>query len=455
MDTFINSIKINDDINNNMCELEFIDTIESCYHLIDSIIINNPMIYSKPEFNTIIIDYVYNILVIQFENININTKIINIVIKHAISYYHSYINPRRSYTDSVILHKPNTEYISKKINYIKNIPQPEQRTNEWYLFRYNLLTASNIWKAYGSEKTKNQLIYEKCNPINIEKYNTINMESSLHWGQKYEPISIEWYEKKYNTIISDFGCIPHPKLSYIGASPDGINTDSRSDRYGRMLEVKNIVNREITGIPKMEYWIQMQIQMEVCNLNECDFLETRFIEYDNYSSFINDGDFNNSETNCTKGIIICFIKDDKPFYIYAPMYISRSDYDEWERETMEKYKNLVWLKNIYWKLDEISCVLVLRNKFWFNSTKYMLENIWDNILYDRKHGYEHRAPNRKKKLTSSSPNIVCNIILETDNSEIKETNNSEIKETDNSEIKETNNSLSNKENKKNVIIIDI
>ena len=50
-----------------------------------------------------------------------------------------------------------------------------------------------------------------------------------------------------------------------------------------MLEVKNIYNREIRGIPKEEYWIQMQIQMETCDLDICDFLETRFLEYFNYN----------------------------------------------------------------------------------------------------------------------------------------------------------------------------
>ena len=53
-----------------------------------------------------------------------------------------------------------------------------------------------------------------------------------------------------NTKISDFGCIQHEKYNYIGASPDGINTDPNSILYGRMLEIKNIVNRDITGIPK-------------------------------------------------------------------------------------------------------------------------------------------------------------------------------------------------------------
>jgi flagellin-specific chaperone FliS len=87
------------------------------------------------------------------------------------------------------------------------------------------------------------------------------------------------YEHMYQTKIDDFGCIQHPENDFIGASPDGINIDlSNKERFGRMLEIKNIVNREITGIPKEEYWVQTQVQMETCNLDECDFVETRFKE---------------------------------------------------------------------------------------------------------------------------------------------------------------------------------
>ena len=54
----------------------------------------------------------------------------------------------------------------------------------------------------------------------------------------------------YHTQIKDFGCIQHSKYKFLGASPDGINVDPHNERYGRMLEIKNIVNREINGIPK-------------------------------------------------------------------------------------------------------------------------------------------------------------------------------------------------------------
>jgi hypothetical protein len=41
-----------------------------------------------------------------------------------------------------------------------------------------------------------------------------------------------------------------------------------------MVEIK-IYTTERYGIPTDNYWIQMQFQMEVCDLDECDFFETR------------------------------------------------------------------------------------------------------------------------------------------------------------------------------------
>ena len=78
------------------------------------------------------------------------------------------------------------------------------------------------------------------------------------------------------------------------------------------IEIKNVVNRVINGVPKKEYWIQMQIQMEVCDLNECDFLETRFIEYDSYQEFCNDGDSYITSDGKLKGMILMFYENHCP-----------------------------------------------------------------------------------------------------------------------------------------------
>ena len=135
-------------------------------------------------------------------------------------------------------------------------------------------------------------------------------------------------------------CIPDQNYYYLGASPDGINVDEKSPRFGRMLEVKNIVNREISGIPKKEYWVQMQMQMGVCQLNECDFLETRFYQYETKDEFYSDGDFNTSEDGKMKGIFIYFIKDGKPYYEYPRIGLTKNEFQKWEEEVMLAHRSL-------------------------------------------------------------------------------------------------------------------
>jgi hypothetical protein len=55
------------------------------------------------------------------------------------------------------------------------------------------------------------------------------------------------------------------------------------------------------------------------------------------------------------------------------------------------------MKDYYWKLDIVSCVLVCRNKQWFKDNINELAEIWATIVKERVSGFEHRAPNRKSK----------------------------------------------------------
>ena len=276
--------------------------------LITEYISTNPLDFYYENFNSVLLESIYNLAYIQIKNAyldNISDELL-ILVEKTITKYFTYILPNRSYSIHNVKYKPNIAIIKDKLHYLTNVPQPDQRTNEWYIFRHECLTASSIWKAFSTQGNINQLIYNKCIPLDVNKYSNVNLESPLHWGQKYEDVSIQWYENSFKTKVDDFGCIKHKNIPYLAASPDGINTDETSDRYGRMVEVKNIVNRKINQIPKFEYWIQMQVQMEVCELNECDFLETRFIEYDSYNDFINDGTFNYTKNNKHKGVCILF-----------------------------------------------------------------------------------------------------------------------------------------------------
>ena len=283
--------------------------------------------------------------------------------------------------------------IEKAIIRINEFPVQAQRSTEWYTLRYDRFSASNLWKLFGSPSQLNSLIYEKCKGIDIQNgtnhSNDVLMPNARNWGIKYEPVTVQVYEDMFKSKVNtNYGCLPHPTLP-IGASPDGIVTDPTSDRYGRLVEIKNIVNRDIDGIPSEEYWIQMQTQLEVCQLEICDFVETRFKEYPNFECYIKD------ESVQYKGIILFFLAKNTEMnqskYVYMPLSII--DVEEWIEKTSEELKDshILYDKN-YWYLDEISCVEVERNSVWFEGAIPTIRSNWDIVLKERKEGFSHRAP---------------------------------------------------------------
>lgn len=379
------------------------DFLEMVLHLMEEYVTDDPMAIAEPSFHTEFLDETYEMLMSQLghELWRYNDETIMDRLDEISEIFYASFMPRRSYPTTLILNNHiNTKNITEKIALLRNKPQPTQRTAEWYEFRHNLLTASNAYKSFMDGSELNQLIFEKCQPLHIpdpEKVTMVNVDTTLHWGQKFEPLSIMIYEDKYETKIEDFGCIQHGTYSFLGASPDGINVNKKSLRYGRMLEIKNIVNREIDGVPKLEYWIQMQLQMETCDLDECDFLETRFVEYEDEAAF--DEDTAQAEY---KGLIMYFTHEGRPVYKYAPLHLSRHELSAWEADQHEKTEH-TWIKNIYWKIDEMSCVLVQRNPRWFQDNIATLQDVWKTIEYERVHGYQHRAPVKRTNKTNNQP----------------------------------------------------
>jgi hypothetical protein len=212
------------------------------------------------------------------------------------------------------------------------------------------------------------------------------------------------YETLFSAKVEEFGCIQHTEYPFIGASPDGIVTNIESDRYGRMIEIKNIVNREITGIPKEEYWIQTQIQMETCGLEECDFLETKFLEYNDTDSFYAD------EEHDYKGVILHFVRinsfeNTEPIYKYMPISVKpdKEMVDDWIQQSKEELRKdgLALFNTIYWYLEEMSCVLIKRNSAWFSAAIPHIQRTWEIIQTEKVTGYEHRASKSARNRMSS------------------------------------------------------
>ncbi len=351
--------------------------------------------------------------------------------------------------------------IDRKLAFLNSCPNPPQRSQEWYDSRYDALTASNIWKALGSEAQRNSLIFEKCKPYDqfvaeCSKHANLSTENAMHWGIKYEPVTVHIYEHKEQTRVStSYGCIRHPDYPFLGASPDAIVVDPKSPKYGRMVEIKNIVNREITGVPLEHYWIQMQTQMEVCDLDLCDFVETQIREYGSSTEFYSNSSNRSHEY---RGVVIRFTErltvdeaierrvnnttNHPAFYDYlsvleqngqeqkqeqkqthnhmSVLFQNGQDQDQlqtqiesWIRDRKLHYlENYVAYQISYWYLDKYSCVEVPRNVAWFDAVLPAITECWETIQREKQEGYDHRAPksnaNRKKNAGGNGPLIQIN-----------------------------------------------
>ena len=381
---------------------------ESVYLIIDDFISNNIGEYRYKDFTHRLFEHTYHILEILHDNTDFLIELnLSELIDEGIYSYFEFYGVKRSETTKITTPKNKRPY-SQILKNINKKDTHQQGTLEWYQFLCNHITASRAWKALEHDSKQNQIILDKCKPINIAKYSRVNITSAMHHGHKFEPLSILIYENLYDTKIGEYGCIENDDYPHLAASPDGINVKLDNPRYGRALEIKNPTTREICGIPKKEYWVQMQIQMECLNLDECDFLETSFKEYKTEDEFLKDGKFNTTKDGKRKGIILCFNDGTKPTYDYVPLNInSYTEYETWRDNIIDAHSNLSWIKDTYWYLETISCVLVRRNKLWFNAIKHKFKEVWDIILKERKNGYEHRKPKKRvkkgPKLTISTP----------------------------------------------------
>jgi putative phage-type endonuclease len=191
----------------------------------------------------------------------------------------------------------NTETIKSRIDDIRQyqtelkvllqLPLMKQRTTEWFEARKTRLTASDLYDAIkvtsgGSDTSVSIKLAKK--KANIVAADTINYNAipALKWGTMFEPMATRCYSQKMNDIaIHDFGLICATDNEHFGASPDGIN------ELGIMLEIKCPYSRKIVdGVIPDKYKMQIQGQLAVCKLKECDYIECIFKSIENAEEYL-------------------------------------------------------------------------------------------------------------------------------------------------------------------------
>jgi putative phage-type endonuclease len=371
------------------------------------------MVIMKEEIDKFILAYqgelnhqeIYKQFVLKYEiNNNAERYVVNTLIQDCIEntiQYETVLNERRN-----------------KLNKLKQLELPEQRSPEWYELRKEILTASSLAAAIGHchFKTRDELIYDKIVETPFEP-NPIT-----EWGVKYEEIATLFYQSITGTVIKEFGMIPHPTFPIFGASPDGICDDTGPMEFcSRMLEIKCPPKRKFTKSVPPHYMMQMQGQLEVCDLDECDFLQVKLEEYDTLLDYKNDI-FDSSEPyksineeydniingktkeNLPKGVTISYVKEGDAShnlsYLYPKLYQTHEQYLEWIDEYIKKGYNIVETK--WWKITRYELSLVHRDKLWWNDhIEHIIKFYNDYIEYksnpDKLNELKAQINNKKKK----------------------------------------------------------
>lgn len=310
------------------------------------------------------------------------------------------------------------------LKFIRELPQPEQRTTEWFDQRRKMLTASTCAQALDENPYKNQssehLVLDKVGlgskfPDNI----------FVHHGKKYEPIATMIYEHLYDVQVEEFGLVPDiscdPKDRFLGASPDGICTQYKltdrtfSKKLNTMLEIKCPYSRKIKLKGKIDgeicphyYWCQCQQQLHCCKLDKCDFWQVSLDEFYSEEELLNDPNepkiYEEQEKpmsfnpNIVQGVIIQLkpINDTTymPYnctYIYPPhLNFTLSQYRRWAMKELsdlsakEEFKTFKFDKLLYWKAKTSHNVCIKYDEKWFSESLSKLRKVWDKVLYYRK-----------------------------------------------------------------------
>lgn len=141
----------------------------------------------------------------------------------------------------------------------------EQRSQEWLDLRENMITASDVASAIGENHYESPDAFVKKKVLRTAWAGNAATEH----GTKLEPIVRALYDERTGRRSHEIGLVRHRKYPWLGASPDGVTED------GLLIEIKCPLTRKIEPKVPKHYWPQVQLQLEITDLEECDFIQYR------------------------------------------------------------------------------------------------------------------------------------------------------------------------------------
>ncbi len=162
------------------------------------------------------------------------------------------------------------------MNAPERLPNPHQGSAAWFNARIGCLTASRMADAIATKKDgtpmkcRQDLMFELLAERMTGNAVTHYVNEAMRWGQEQEPAAKMAYEAATGNLVLDAPFVPHPRIEYCGASPDGFVDDG-------LIEVKapttpkHLTYLRNRVVPE-EYRPQMLLQMACTGRRWCDFV---------------------------------------------------------------------------------------------------------------------------------------------------------------------------------------
>jgi putative phage-type endonuclease len=239
----------------------------------------------------------------------------------------------------------------------------DQRSVAWLNKRGNMITASEVIKVFSSDASRRELMLKKLEPPATADSNGAGIPA-LMWGIRFEPIAKQIFEETTHCNVIDVSCATHPVHDFLGASPDGLIVPTNGDvkRYGRLVEFKCPMSREMKPEIPAAYIHQMQMQMECTGIDECEYVEFRF-------KVVNHNDW--SQWSDRKGV----------FAVFDDGHIEYGN----GRSTDE-------CQIVRWILQSIKSDFVPKDPMWLPNGIGALKSFWEEVLKHRAAGTLPEAP---------------------------------------------------------------
>jgi len=265
--------------------------------------------------------------------------------------------------------KLSVEERQRQIGALLDTLQVQQRSPAWYAQSKTVLTASEFSNILGTPRSIANLALKKAAPVSEIKSDqacATGSMSAFDWGIRFEPVVKQVLTAIWDCDIAEVGRFIHPTDPRLAASPDGIILKAiEAVKVGRLLEIKCPVRREINGKIPFEYWCQMQIQMEVTGIDECEYVEMKLASpYKDSQGY----------APATEGIGSMYLGKIWLFQCVETCELKYA-YTYLEKKDMER---LEWtcLEEIPWHLEKYFVETVVRDTKWFEGTKPRQEEFW-------------------------------------------------------------------------------